>query len=180
MNNLDILLNELNEWLILSDLEIELVVIGAYAVHLHGITSRMTMDVDTLVEIKNPEVKKKIEDIGNKFGIESWLNNQAEGLTLPDGFFDNTLSSEKFSHIKIQYACRQDLISLKVSAYFYRHENESKDLDDLILLRPNPEEFHIAASFLTQKHLPDSKAFHADFLKDASKVLDSLRNLIYG
>lgn len=97
MNDLNVLLEELNTWLADNDLEIKLIVIGAYAVHLHGISSRSTLDVDTLNQIHDSKVLKTIELIGEKYGLTSWLNHQAHGLILPEGFYDRTLSRQSLS-----------------------------------------------------------------------------------
>lgn len=148
MNDLNILLEELNTWLADNDLEIKLIVIGAYAVHLHGISSRSTLDVDTLNQIHDSKVLKTIELIGEKYGLTSWLNHQAHGLILPEGFYDRTLSTHRFDHIHIEYASRIDLIKLKIAAYYYRHEFELKDLDDLKALNITEDEFKAGKAFL--------------------------------
>lgn len=178
MADLDILLNELNDWLKGTKLELELIIIGAYAVHLHGITARATMDVDTLKAIKNTSIQKKIDEIGEKYGLDSWLNNQAEGLILPDNFFKHTLKSNKFSNINIQYSSRADLISLKVAAFYYRHETELKDLDDLKLLKPTNDEFSNAKNFLKTKHLPEQESFKESFLSDVELITYKLNIIL--
>jgi hypothetical protein len=138
------------------------------------------MDIDTLIEISNIEIQEKIDEIGQKYGIPSWLNNQAQGLIIPDGFFDRSLESNKFSAIKIRYASRIDLILLKIAAYFYRHEFELKDLDDLRALKINIAEFNEGAKFLKEKHRPETIKFQKKFNEEVEHILKDLKGKIFG
>src|SRR3989339_407039 len=155
MSDLNILLKELNDWLREQNFEIELIIIGAYALHLHGISSRMTMDIDTLNHIEHPRVISKIFEIGEKYGLPEWLNSQAQGLILPGDFYKRIIRSDLFSNILLSYASRIDLIKLKVAAYYYRHSFEQKDLDDLKLLKISSGELDDGIDFLLESHTPE-------------------------
>lgn len=180
MSDLNILLSELNDWLNEQGIEIELIIIGAYALHLHGVSSRMTMDIDTLNHIEHPKVVSKIDEIGEKYGLPEWLNNQAQGLILPEGFFDRTICSNIFSDIILKYASRIDLIKLKVAAYYYRYSYEQKDLDDLKLLKISSEELDLGIDFLLQSHAPEQSKFKKDFINDVKVIHEKLKEILLG
>jgi|GEM_PF-5298996 len=180
MSDLTILLTELNDWLKDQGLEIELIVIGAYALHLHGISSRMTMDIDTLNRVEHPKVISKIIEIGEKYGLPEWLNSQAQGLILPVDFFDRTICSTMLSNIVLKYASRVDLIKLKIAAYYYRHTYEPKDLDDLKLLEISANELVLGIDFLLQSHAPEQSKFKKDFISNVKVVHSKLKELLLG
>lgn len=73
-----------------------------------------------------------------------------------------------------------DLICLKVAAYFYRHEYEQKDLEDLIALKPTTAEFESATFFLLREHVPEQKKFKEKFIDDAEKILKELKGKLHG
>jgi hypothetical protein len=172
-------LNDLNDWLQSEGLEIELFVIGAFALQLHGVIHRQTMDVDAIAPNLTPEVEKKIEEIGEKYGLASWLNDQASTIALPAGARERALLHKGFSHIKIFYAAREDLIKLKVAAYFYRREYELKDLDDLKALAPSSVEIAEGIQFLLQHHRPDIRKFADDFSDQVQSFERELRNELH-
>lgn len=180
MHDLNILLAELNDWLKDQNLEIELTIIGAFALHLHGISSRMTMDIDTLNHIEHPKVISKIIEIGDKYGLPEWLNSQAQGLILPIGFHKRLIHSEIFSNILLSYASRIDLIKLKVAAYYYRHSFEEKDLDDLKLLKISADELDDGIGFLLESHSPEQNRFKNDFVRDVKLIQIKLKELLLG
>ena len=179
MGDLDILLTKLNVWLVGQKLDLELVIIGAYALQLHGISSHITMDIDAL-SILPPKILIEIANIGEEFGLPEWLNNQAAGMILPEGFYQRTLTLDKFSNIKLNYASRIDLIKLKVAAYYYRHETEQKDLDDLRALSITQEEFEQGRAFLSESHKPEQEKFVENFEEDVLVVTTKLHSQLFG
>lgn len=170
-------LNDLNNWLVKEGFEIELIVIGAFAIHLHGFSNRMTMDIDTIKPLTNEKLLKKINKIGEKYGLPKWLNDQAENLIMPEEYESRLLENAEFSHIKLFYVSRNDLIKLKIAAYFYRGSSDSKDKDDLISLKITDPDLNDAIEFLKEKHQPDTAKFLKDFNNRLKEISDELRNL---
>lgn len=173
MGDLKIPLKELNDWVKERDTSIELYVIGAFALHLHGLTSRYTMDVDT-ISILDEEVLEKVREIGLKYGLPSWLNNEARtvGLKL------RALSYHQFSHLNIKYAARGDLIKLKVAAFYYRKDEDPKDLDDLFALNPTFQELEDGLQFLKIAHLPEVESFQKNFLVEVAELEEELKDVL--
>ena len=177
MNDLTKPLNDLNNWLKQQAMSVDLVVIGAFAIHLHGIKNRMSMDIDTIVSIEDPKILKKISEIGQKYGLPRWLNDQAENLIMPPQFEQRLLHDHTYSHINLSYIARIDLIFLKVAAYFYRGEADPKDKEDLALLKCTLSELDLAISFLSNFHKPDTKSFMKSFHERILEITTELKNV---
>ncbi len=174
MSDLNIPLKDLNTWLSESKIEIELVVIGAFAIHLHGYTNRMTMDIDTITALENDLVLSKIQELGKKYGIPRWLNNQALGLIMPVDYEKRLLVNSQFSHITLKYLARTDLVKLKVAAYFYRGEYEKKDFEDLNSISVTDKELNEAYDFLLNFHKPEINKFTLDFDERLNQIKKDL------
>ena len=177
MGDLKIPLKELNDWLKERGTSLELYVIGAFALHLHGLISRYTMDVDT-ISLLDEEVLEKVREIGLKYGLPSWLNNQARTVTLPEGLKLRALSYHQFSHLNIKYAARGDLIKLKVAAFYYRKDEDPKDLDDLVALNPTFQELEDGLQFLKIAHLPEVESFQKNFLVEVAELEEELKDVL--
>lgn len=178
--NLDFFLTELNSKLKVSGKKIKLIVIGGYALHWHHFLDRITYDIDTINRINDKLLYEFIDEIGLPFGAEHWLNDQANGMILPDGFYQRLILSHQYSQIDLFIASRIDLIYLKVAAYFYRHVDESKDLEDLKKMAPSKEEIAKGVQFLREKHRPDADFFIKDFLDQVDVYYAKLLREIYG
>ncbi len=85
-------LAELDKELTNRDLNIEIVICGAYALHLFGYSpTDYTLDVDSITKLQSSETKQIIEDIGKKLGLGPlWLNDQASTVSLPKGILSRT------------------------------------------------------------------------------------------
>lgn len=69
---LDIALTQLDQELTQRNLKTEIVICGAYAIHLLGYTrSEHTLDVDSITELNSNEIKQIVEAIGQKLGLGS-------------------------------------------------------------------------------------------------------------
>lgn len=177
MNDLFKPLSELNNWLQIKNIEIELVIIGAFAIHLHGLTNRMTMDIDTISAIDNDEILIQIKKIGEKYGLPNWLNDQAENLIMPEGYQQRVLENNSLKQIKLFYISKEDLIKLKVAAYFYRGDSDPKDKDDLEILSMTKKDLDIAIQFLKNTHRPDTVKFQIDFDERIKVIAKDLLNV---
>ncbi|MGE4233503.1 MAG: DUF6036 family nucleotidyltransferase [Bacteriovoracia bacterium] len=166
-------LNELNDWLVKRQLRIKLTVIGRFAFYLNGLGELATTDIDTVTTLED-EVFDKILAIGYEHGIKAeWLNDNSEGIALPDGFEKRLLEKKDFSNIELKYASRIDLICLKAAAYLSRGEDDPKDFQDLLLLKPKETEIELAISFIRKNYSPPQPKFFPDF----EERLDDLRSI---
>jgi hypothetical protein len=172
MHELETCLNDLNQWLAEHGLIIEISVIGRFAFYLSGFHQVATLDIDSVTEIEE-RVYQKILEIGKHRGMKpDWLNDNAETLPLPDGFKARLIESDQFSNIKMKYAARIDLISLKAAAYISRGEDDPKDFQDLILLQPTNAEIESSIDYIRKHYSSPAERFSADF----EERLNELRN----
>ncbi len=156
-------LGELNTWLATRQTHIKLTVIGRFAFYLSGIAELSTTDIDTVNALEE-EVFKKIQDIGIANGMKpEWLNDNSEGLSLPENFEARLIEKKNFSNIEIKYASRFDLICLKAAAYVGRGFDDPKDFQDLLLLKPNCTEIEKAITFIKKHYSPPRAKFFPDF-----------------
>src|SRR5689334_17876312 len=80
-------LKDLDAWAGQQQVHLEIIIIGAFALHLHGLELRATNDIDTLTELVDENLLEAIERIAKRHGLnDNWLNDQAYGLSVPDGF----------------------------------------------------------------------------------------------
>ena len=163
MLKLETCLSDLNQWLAEQGLTLQIAIIGRYAFYLSGFHQIATLDIDSVTGIEE-RVYEKILEIGEYRGMKpDWLNDNAEALPLPDGFRDRLIESRQFSNIKLHYASRGDLISLKAAAYISRGEDDPKDFQDLLLLGPSEVEIESAIEFIRKYYSPPAERFIEDF-----------------
>lgn len=177
---LTLALDELDKILCQRSLQIEIVICGAYAIHLHGISRALhTHDVDSLKKINTPELLAAISEVGHKLGLSNkWLNDQASTVSIPEGTFNR--SSPIINHwqaIKASLVSRQDLIKMKASAFSIRREETTKDWEDLKLLTPSAEEIQAAIEFLKQHNSPPINS-SKKIINEFAETLNDLRSLI--
>lgn len=166
-------LEELNSWLLKKNHKIKLTVIGRFAFYLAGISELATTDIDTVTALDD-EVFDKILEIGAVHGMKAdWLNDNSEGLALPDGFEERLLERKSFSNIEIKYASRFDLICLKAAAYISRGQDDPKDIQDLLLLSPKKTEIDSAITFIRKHFSPP----HPRFFPDFEERIDELKSI---
>ena len=179
MSDLFLLLDELNAELIKSEQKVRLTIIGGFALHLHGLSIRPTMDVDTITDLDDLNIDECVKRIGKKYGIKSWLNDQSYNLIMPDDYEKRLIKKNNFSNIELYVVSKEDLIKLKVAAYYYRRDFENRDLEDLILLKPTDSETRDAISFLKTKHLPEDQSYRSNFLEEVDELYDILKQYLY-
>ena len=157
---LGIALAQLDEELTKRSLKIEIVVCGAYALHLHGYKrSEYTLDIDSITELSSAEIKRLIELVGQNLGIGSyWLNDQASTVSLPSGILQRATSIDRWKSIKASLVSRADLIKMKASAFSIRRDQTNKDWEDLVLLNPTAKEMDEAIEFIKKSNSPPSNA----------------------
>lgn len=175
---LEIALTQLDEELSKKNLTIEIVICGAYALHLFGYSrSEHTVDVDSISQLNSDEIKHIIEMIGEKLGIGTrWLNDQASTVSLPRGIFSRAKPIDRWKSIKASLVSREDLIKMKASAFSIRRDHTNKDWEDLVLLQPTKAEIESAIEFIKETNAP-SQAAPAKILNEFEETLNDLRKL---
>lgn len=171
-------LNQLDEALTAKKLNIEIVICGAYALHLFGYQrTEHTLDIDSISELQSAEIIKIIADIGKKLNLgERWLNDQASTVSLPNGIFARTVPIQRWQSIKASLVSRIDLIKMKASAFLIRRDHTNKDWEDLILLKPTKSEIEQAIHFIYEFNSPAiifSKKVQIEF----EETLNDLRKI---
>ncbi len=168
-------LKDLDTWAGHQQVQVEIIIIGAFALYLHGLELRATNDIDTLTELKDERLLKAIEEIAQKHGLnENWLNDQACGLSVPDGFYLRLQRIALGTCIAGLLPSRQDLISLKSAAFMIRGGEDPKDYTDLQALQPDQNEIDEAIRFVRKTNTPPQPRFYPDF----EEMIGRLRELV--
>lgn len=170
---LDIALAQLDQELTKRNLNIEIVICGAYAIHLLGYSrAEHTLDVDSISELASSEVRQLIEAVGQKLGLGPyWLNDQASTVNLPTGVLSRATPIKHWKSIKASLVSRGDLIKMKASAFSIRRDQTNKDWEDLVLLKPTSEEMDDAINFLKESNFPPPNA--------SKKMLDEFEETLH-
>ena len=178
--SIDQALSLLNKKLEKEGITIELTVLGSMALYYHGISgTHLTGDID-FYENKIPaRVEELFLEVAEEVGLVSdWINNRSSTVSpLPDGYEVRLKKINTFSHINLQLFSTEDLVKLKVYAYYSRMAN--KDMEDLKLLNPSVELIDAGIKFIEiqithhhgsdelKRHFKDNKEFkdhlHAEF-----------------
>ncbi len=171
-------LTQLDEELTKRNIKIEIVICGAYALHLFGYSrSEHTLDVDNITKLQSNEIKQIIEDIGQKLSLGPyWLNDQASTVSLPKGILSRVKPLERWKSIKASLVSRVDLIKMKASAFSIRRDHTNKDWEDLILLQPTKEEIEDAIVFIKEANAP-SMNISKQILNEFEETLHDLRKI---
>ena len=157
-------LKDLDIWAGEQEIELEIIIIGAFALYLLGLELRATNDIDTVTKLQEEGLLRVIEEIAQKHGLnKNWLNDQACGLSLPDGFLLRLNRVVLGSHILGLVPSRQDLISLKSAAFMIRGGEDPKDYTDLQALQPSQIEMDEAIRFVRKTNTPPQLRFYPDF-----------------
>lgn len=171
-------LNHLDKELEKRGLRIEIVICGAYALHLFGFTrSENTLDVDSITKLQSDEIKQIIESVGQKLNIgPRWLNDQASTVDLPKGIFTRIEPVQNWKYIKASLVSRIDLLKMKASAFSIRRDHTNKDWEDLLLLEPTQVEMEDAISFVKEVNSPPLGATKL-ILDEFEETINDLRKL---
>lgn len=170
---LDALDNELGK----ESFRLSILVCGAFAIHLQGISRiEQTQDIDSVKPIA-PELRTLIARVGQALNLsERWLNDQASDIVLPKDALKRTAKIDRWKNIDVEVLNRIDLIALKSAAFFSRGTHTLKDWEDLELLKPTAAEIEFAISYMRQHSAPEKSAprkFHEEF----EEVLNELKKL---
>lgn len=175
---LGIALTHLDEELTRRSLTIEIVICGAYALHLHGyLRSEHTLDIDSITALSSAEIQRLIETIGQKLGLgPQWLNDQASTVSLPNGVLSRAIPIKHWKSIKASLVSRIDLIKMKASAFSIRRDQTNKDWEDLVLLKPTSREIDEAIEFIKESNSPPANA-SKKILADFEETLHDLKKI---
>lgn len=171
-------LNELNALLKKNHLRIEIIICGAYALEMFGLSpDRKTLDVDSAKEIPS-NIDELINEVAAKLNLtrsegELWLNDKASRVALPSKLVERATTINRWSNIDAKLIDRRDFISMKVSAFFSRRDVTLKDLEDLKILKPSNEEILEALAFVKSHNSPPtgaSKKIIAEFMESENDI----------
>lgn len=175
-------LRSLNTWLKENDRHLELTVIGAYALRIQNIIDRQTVDIDAVNSSVDQVVLDKIIEIEEQIGVEDWLNFNAVGIPLPEGYENRLHRNTSFSNMSILALDRSDLILLKISAHFIRGEYDQRDIEDLKKLKITPEDIHRGIDFIRKTNSPpeEYQRGQIDFDRQIKELKEELMRLYDG
>ena len=171
-------LTQLDEELTKRNLNIQIVICGAYALHLFGYSrTEHTLDVDSITQLESVEVRHLIEEIGLKLGLgPNWLNDQASTVSLPKGILLRAKPIERWKSINASLVSRVDLIKMKASAFSIRRDYTNKDWEDLLLLKPTQTEIEEAIAFIKETNAPSLNS-SKQILNEFEETLHDLRKI---
>lgn len=178
--NVDVLeeaLNELDNILIQQNKRIRIVICGAFAIQLHGLSRlQRTEDVDSILRIE-AQFLEIISNIGKKYGLSArWLNDQAATVSFPEGTIERSKPTGHWKNIDANLIERLDLIKMKASAFSIRRDVTQKDWDDLLLLKPTKDEISEAITFIKSSNVPPVGATH-NMIADFEETINDLRSI---
>lgn len=162
----------------------DIVVVGGGALILKDLINRSTQDIDIVAIVNQGQwtslrtlpdaLVKAIREVAEALDLpreprdeKDWLNpgpSFLKKLGLPTGF-DLRTETRVFGNLKVRFADRRDLITLKLWAATdaKRGSRRAVDIDDLIEISPTREELQEALSWCAQKDgRPDFVEIEAD------------------
>lgn len=156
------------------DSPIEILLIGGAAGMLTGQLSprRVTLDCDIMhyaPEQAQDPVLKAAHQVAAKQGLpENWLNFQAMQMNvLPDGWQSRQILVAEFGQLKVYAVSRLDLLAMK----FYA--NRPQDREDILHMKPTPEELDYIRKYLNMLRLPSRQA-DLDQVVSALQLVDAI------
>ena len=163
-----------------NNLSCRLVLCGAFAIQLHGYDrGQFTYDIDSVLPFESEGIKEIIKKIGDDLGLgDSWLNDQAATVALPEGSLDRMIKLNSFEQIEAFILSRIDLIKMKVCAFAIRRDQTNKDWEDLVILHPSKEEIEEGIDFLIRTSPPPTNALPR-ILQEFEQTIQDIRSL-YG
>jgi len=170
-------LNLLNKKLERENISIKLTVLGSMALYYHGISgTHLTGDIDFYENKLPARVEELFLEVADELSLASdWINNRSPTVSpLPEGYEFRLKKINNFSHIDLCLLSSEDLIKLKIYAYYNRMAN--KDMEDLKLLSPSIEQIDSGIKFI---ELQITHHHGADELKRHLKEINNFRSHLY-
>ncbi len=176
LNYLDALAKAI-EW---NSSPIDILLIGGSAGMLTGQLPplRITQDCD-MADCCPPQAQQAILNAAAKVAMDyglpqTWLNAQAmHALPLPDGWQSRKQQIARFDSLAVYAIGRLDLLAMK----FYA--NRPHDRQDIIEMKPSPDEFYYCRRYLDSLRTPSRKA-NLDQIVSAMQCVDAIEELFYG
>jgi hypothetical protein len=125
----------------------QLIICGGAALHLQGLSSRATKDVDVLSPEITPELFVLTQEIAEQQNLSpDWLNNGPQSLIhdLEEEWEQRISIVYQGSSLTIHSLGRNDLIFSK----FYAMCDRRQDIHDLLSMKVTTEEIHTAATMI--------------------------------
>ncbi len=181
MSKLYTALDTLDQLLGKHKLRVNLLICGAFALEMHGLTSdRGTFDVDSAIPL-SADIFDLIDEVAESVGLERssgerWLNDKASTVSLPPKLKKRALPISRWQNIDAKLIDRRDFISMKVSAFFIRRGETTKDLEDLQLLDPSNNEIDEALLFVSDFNSPPLGS-PGKILEEYQESIDDIKRL---
>lgn len=176
-NDIERALRAVGELLQSRDAPISVVVIGGAALHLLGVVSRTTRDVDIVAVTREPGARDAltrppdplptdltwaIARVAEDFGLpEHWMNRGPAGqwdVGLPPGFAER-IEWRRYGALDVGICARIDLIHFKLEAAADQPDANNRHFRDLVALEPTDDELAQAAEWVRSKNVgPDHHA----------------------
>lgn len=172
--DVETILNALGEHLEgLGNTPVELLVCGGSALNFLGLSQRVTKGVDILAYIERretttisfvkantlpPELLNAAKKVARDFNLpENWINTgptSAVDLGLPEGLMERVITRHYGRKLTIYFLGRYDQIHFKL--YAAVDQGAGKHLDDLLALKPTPDEIEHAANWSMTHDISES------------------------
>jgi Nucleotidyltransferase of unknown function (DUF6036) len=162
-------LRDLDKSLLDMGVSLSILLGGANALRIRGMTSRFTRDLDSFYSIES-SIKEEIGKIADKRGLEDdWLNDQASDIPLPDNAEDTSEIIESgLKRIVIKVMSRRSLLILKTNAAVIRMEE--RDIEDLLSSNITETEFNDAVRYILTRQKPDDEEYALIQQKDIEEL----------
>ena len=159
------------------DSPVEILLIGGAAGMLTGQLppQRVTLDCDVM-HYSPKQAQEAILEAAHRVADEqglpkNWFNSKAMQLNvLPDGWQSRKVLIAKFETLTVYGVGRVDLLAMK----FYA--NRPQDREDIIHMKPTPNEIDTIRKYLNMLRVPSRKA-HLDQVVGALKLVDAIEEL---
>lgn len=164
-----------------SGKHLEIHMIGAMSLYLHGIKlQRETQDVDSILEITDEEIIDLIHEVGEEIGLDKWFDFGASSISLPPGYESRLVDAGlNLKNLDVKMLSIPDIVKLKVVAYYNRSANgDFKDYEDLKSIRPPAKLLTEGIAFLRETYsqsLPER--FKKEFLKEVELIKKDLEEI---
>lgn len=144
-------LDELNKRLKVRKISLKVLICGAFAIELHGFQRiEETVDIDTHEKI-NKVITQLIKEIAVEMNLkEKWLNSQVSDIPLPNGHAGRLMEIRRWSNIETLVLSIEDLVCMKVYAWYTRGNETTKDYEDLLAMNATKNNIEMGISYAMQ------------------------------
>jgi hypothetical protein len=123
-----------------SAIQIDIIIVGSMAIYLNDYKiERFTEDIDFVGYNETNVFLDLVKEVSRDCELkDDWINSRADTVKPLPNFEQNLIELDRFTNINAKVINRETIIKMKVYAAYMR--GQEKDIEDLILLKPNREE----------------------------------------